>query len=140
MPCGKRDATVISSSFPNWVGNSIGAQAGGGVLVAAGAVLIVSSGVAMGRSLAVGPRPPAGGTLVTHGPYRLVRHPIYLGAILFFAGGSLLFNWAGLLLTAGLAVLWATQARAEERYLIDTFPEYAAYRSRVRYRLVPFLY
>ena len=108
--------------------------------VAAAAVLIVSASVAMGSSLAIGPRPKPGGSLVTRGPYRLVRHPAYLGTLLFFAGLSLLFNWSALVLTAGFAVLWGAQARAEERFLVERFPEYEEYRRRVRYRLVPFVY
>ena len=131
---------MTSWFLPEWVGNSVGAQAAGGVLVATGAVLIVSAGVAMGNSLAIGPRPKPGGSLVTCGPYRLVRHPAYLGTILFFAGLSLLFNWRALVLTAGFAVLWGAQARAEERFLVERFPEYEEYRRRVRYRLVPFVY
>ena len=39
-----------------------------------------------------------------------------------------------------LAVLWAGKARVEEGYLEQRFPEYESYRSRVRYRLVPFVY
>jgi len=77
---------------------------------------------------------------VTKGPFRLVRNPFYLGLLLICAGGSLERSWIGLGLTVLLRLLWAAKVRTEERYLAARFPEYADYRQRVRYRLVPFVY
>jgi protein-S-isoprenylcysteine O-methyltransferase Ste14 len=42
--------------------------------------------------------------------------------------------------TAGLGVLWAFKAGVEEHYLRDRYPEYDAYATRVRFRLVPWVY
>jgi protein-S-isoprenylcysteine O-methyltransferase Ste14 len=132
-------AVVVSWFFPPWV-KGVVPQVVGGVLLAAGAVLLVTARVTMGRSFTVRPRPRAEGSLVTGGPFRLVRHPTYLGALLCLAGGSLFRSWTGLALTGVLAVLWAGKARAEEGYLAEKFPEYGEYAARVRYRLVPFVY
>jgi protein-S-isoprenylcysteine O-methyltransferase Ste14 len=132
-------AIFASWFFPPWV-KGIAPQVVGGVLVAAGAGVLFTARAAMGASFTVQPRPRAEGALVTSGPFRIVRHPIYLGALLCLAGGSLFRSWTGLALTGVLAVLWAGKARVEERYLSARFPEYEAYRRRVRHRLVPFLY
>jgi protein-S-isoprenylcysteine O-methyltransferase Ste14 len=132
-------AIVVSWFFPPWV-KGIAPQVVGGVLAATGAVLLFSARAALGSSFTVQPRPRDDAALVTGGPFRIVRHPIYLGALLCLAGGSLFRSWTGLALTGGLAVLWAGKARVEERYLSGRFPEYAAYRRRVRYRLLPYVY
>jgi len=132
-------AIVVSWFFPPWITGDV-ARIVAIVLLAAGGVLIVTTRVAMGRSFTVLPKPRPGGELVTSGPFRLVRHPIYLGVLLCLAGGSLLHSWSGIALTGALAILWAGKARVEERYLQKRFPEYDSYRSRVRYRLVPFVY
>jgi protein-S-isoprenylcysteine O-methyltransferase Ste14 len=102
-----------------------------GFLVALlGVALAVWAGRAMGRSLSPFPRPPLDAELVDQGPYRVVRHPIYLGGTLFFAGLSLVFSVYGLALTVVLAVFWFAKARLEERHLAERFPEYADYRRR----------
>jgi protein-S-isoprenylcysteine O-methyltransferase Ste14 len=130
---------IASWFFPPWVRGTV-FEIVGGVLIAVGAVLFVTARLAMGRSFTIQPRPPSGGSLITNGPFRIVRHPIYLGVTLCLAGASLFHSWTGLALTGGLAILWAAKARVEERYLSARFPEYGAYRHRVRYRLVPFVY
>jgi len=105
-----------------------------------GAALLVWARRTLGASFTEFPRPKPGGRLVTDGPFALVRHPIYGGAILFFAGCSLAFSPWGLAATLVLALLWAAKARVEERHLAARFPAYSAYRERVRKRLLPLVY
>lgn len=84
----------------------------------------------MGHSLSPFPRPPRDAELVESGPFRFLRHPIYVGGTLFFAGLSLVFSVYGLILTALLALFWVAKARLEERHLSARFPGYADYRRR----------
>ena len=112
----------------------------GWVFIGLGLTLTIATRIAMGRSFTVLPEPRAGAELVTKGPFRIVRNPMYLGVLLLFAGVSLNRNWVGLGLTGVLAVLWAGKVRVEERHLERRFPAYADYRRPVRWRLVPFIY
>lgn len=82
----------------------------------------------MGDSLSPFPRPPRHTHLVQDGPFRYLRHPIYVGGTLFLAGLSLVFSVYALALTALVAILWFFKARVEERHLEARFPEYAEYR------------
>lgn len=84
------------------------------------------------------PEPKVGAVLVTHGPYRWVRHPMYLAVMVTMAafcvaGGAL--QWG--LLAALLGVL-AAKATREERSLPLVHPGYADYRARTR-AILPFL-
>jgi protein-S-isoprenylcysteine O-methyltransferase Ste14 len=112
----------------------------GASLTGIGVIVVAWARIALGRSFTVLPRPRQGGELVTGGPFRVVRHPVYLGATLLFVGLSLLYSWSSLILSVALALLWAAKARVEERYLVERFPAYEEYRRRVRRRLVPFVY
>jgi protein-S-isoprenylcysteine O-methyltransferase Ste14 len=79
------------------------------------------------------------GGLVTTGPYRYVRHPIYT-SILLFAVGSLVGNpsWpaGGLVFVIVLGAV--ARIRLEERFLLARYPEYAAYAARTK-RMVPYI-
>ena len=112
----------------------------GWVLIGVGLALAVGTRLALGRSFTVLPQPRARSELVTTGPFRLVRNPMYLGLLLVFAGASLNRSWIGLGSDRRARCPLGGKARVEERYLAEQFPEYAEYAARVRYRLVPFVY
>jgi protein-S-isoprenylcysteine O-methyltransferase Ste14 len=107
----------------------------GAVMALAGVALVVRSRVALGAAWSLVPRADQRMGLVTTGPYRLVRHPIYLGFTLFAAGEALAFaSWPALLVVlGGLLPSFVWRARAEEALLGRTFDErHAAYRRRTR--------
>jgi protein-S-isoprenylcysteine O-methyltransferase Ste14 len=76
--------------------------------------------------------------VISTGPYAHVRHPMYSGMILFFAGVPLLLgSWWGLMMVPLFLLLFAIRTRIEERTLREGLPGYADYVTRVRYRLFP---
>jgi protein-S-isoprenylcysteine O-methyltransferase Ste14 len=82
-----------------------------------------------------------GQTVVSTGPYRYVRHPMYTAFIALTAGGALfLGSWYGLLGCVPLAVLVAVRATLEERTLSRELAGYDDYVRRVRRRLIPFVW
>ncbi len=82
-------------------------------------------------------RPPR---LVTTGPYRYVRHPIYSAALVFFAGFVALWpSWWKAAAWVVLATVCVAKGRLEEAALVARFPDYDAYRRGRRF-LVPGLW
>ena len=77
-------------------------------------------------------------TVVSHGPYQLVRHPAYAGAILYeLAVPVLLGSWWAMVPSALSALLLALRTALEDRTLQAELPGYAEYSRRVRSRLLP---
>jgi protein-S-isoprenylcysteine O-methyltransferase Ste14 len=82
-----------------------------------------------------------GQRVISTGPYRVVRHPMYAGALLLFIGTPLwLGSWWGVAVGAAFSLLMAARAVLEERTLARELPGYEGYLGRVRYRLVPYLW
>ena len=131
-------AAVLGARWPDgtqpWLGIA------GVALAVFGAGLGIAAGRAMGRGMTPFPRPREGSTLVQEGPYRLVRHPVYLAGTLFFGGLSLATSPCALAVTLALLLVWALKARVEERFLAAQFPGYAEYSRDVRWRLLPWVY
>jgi protein-S-isoprenylcysteine O-methyltransferase Ste14 len=79
-----------------------------------------------------------GHQVIRTGPYAIVRHPMYSGAIFFFFGISLLLgSWWGAAITPIFIGLFAMRAVIEERTLAAGLPNYRDYIEQVRYRLLP---
>lgn len=91
-------------------------------------------------NFSIHPRPLRRARLITSGPYRFIRHPIYLSVFLFLLGLALYAGhpagWVGVLVTSAAM---AGKMQIEERYLAERFPEYTTYRSHT-WRLIPFIY
>lgn len=83
----------------------------------------------------------AGQEVISTGLYALVRHPMYVGGLVFIFGIPLaLGSWWGLLTFIPLTVLIVWRLLDEERLLVKNLPGYAEYRSEVKYRLIPFVW
>ena len=83
---------------------------------------------------------PGGAPILTKGPYRFVRHPMYL-AVLIFVGSGIAAHLSAWTVAAGIAVTGVIVARVlvEERLLRAKYPEYLEY-SRSTKALVPFVF
>ncbi|HEY5265814.1 MAG TPA: isoprenylcysteine carboxylmethyltransferase family protein [Acidimicrobiales bacterium] len=78
--------------------------------------------------------------LVTSGPYRLVRHPIYSGILVAGLGTATALNWLAIIPVALAGVYFVYSAHVEERYLSEQFPDaYPAYRLSTK-MLIPFIF
>jgi protein-S-isoprenylcysteine O-methyltransferase len=100
------------------------------IVIALGLILRTWAVVSLGRwftwNVTVQPRQ----TLVTDGPYRLVRHPSYMGAWLMFVGSCVLLRSYVAAFAASVLLLLAflRRIRHEELLMLATFPEYEAYK------------
>jgi protein-S-isoprenylcysteine O-methyltransferase Ste14 len=82
-----------------------------------------------------------GHQVVTGGPYRYVRHPMYVGIILLFPCMTLfLGSWWALVPASLIAVLMVIRTALEDRTLLAELPGYTEYAQQVRYRLLPGLW
>ena len=86
---------------------------------------------------------PTEGGLVTAGPYRYWRHPIYAAVLLFIWAGVLTQGTPptmnALVLAVVATIMTAIRIQAEEQLLLASMPEYATYAAHTK-RLVPFVF
>jgi protein-S-isoprenylcysteine O-methyltransferase Ste14 len=106
----------------------------------AAAGLMIWARVTFGvRSFHAGASPTEGG-LVTTGPYRRIRHPIY-AAISLFCWAGIAGNLSLLSVAAGMVLLIGAWLRitSEEALLVVRYPEYKSYAAGTK-RMIPFVY
>ena len=86
---------------------------------------------------------PTQGGLVTHGPYRYWRHPIYAAVLLFVWAGVFsqgrMPSLQAIALAFAATLMTAVRISAEEQLLKGTFLDYPAYSARTK-RIIPFLF
>jgi protein-S-isoprenylcysteine O-methyltransferase Ste14 len=79
-----------------------------------------------------------GQAVISTGPYALVRHPMYAGALLLLLGTPpALGSWWGFVAIIPLLLALILRLLDEERLLAKELPGYAEYRAKVRWRLIP---
>jgi protein-S-isoprenylcysteine O-methyltransferase Ste14 len=77
--------------------------------------------------------------LVTSGPYKFVRHPIYSGILLAVLGTSLALDTYGLIAFGAIGLYFIYSARVEEQLMTTSFPStYPSYRAKTK-MLIPFV-
>ena len=137
-------AGVAQNSYtpPTGVPNpeGVGVQLIGVILCAAGIAIAIWARVYLGRNWSGTPSIKEGHELVTSGPYRFVRHPIYTGMILAFLGSALVAGiiWSVVFLFFTINFLY--RIPVEERYMTQLFPDqYPEYKKKTR-ALVPFIW
>lgn len=122
------DYTGTLQIIPEWAGAS---------LQIISVVWQIAAKVVLGRSFGL---LPASRGLVTRGPYRVVRHPIYMGYLISHIGFLLSnFSVQNLLVLGALYVAQTVRMLREEAVLGES-PEYRAYAAQVRWRIVPFVF
>ncbi|MGO9248489.1 MAG: methyltransferase family protein [Solirubrobacteraceae bacterium] len=111
----------------------------GAVVFASGIALAIWARIQLGRNWGMPMTQKAEPELVTSGPYRFVRHPIYSGLLAGLLGTALVTNLIGLIVVAILGGYFYYSASVEEKNLIATFPTaYPAYRTSTK-MLIPFV-
>lgn len=112
----------------------------GSVLCWAGIALAIWARYHLGRNWSNHPDIKEGHELVTSGPYRILRHPIYTGMLAALLGTALLAGWFWFIVCVVATVMFVRRIHIEEGYMSDLFPGiYPDYKKRTK-ALVPFLW
>ena len=124
------------SQMPRWL-----QWLGAGILLASFYIFYLTFRENTYLSPAVRIQSDRGQTVVSTGPYRHVRHPLYAGFVLFTVGTALLLGSAyGLFGALVLSALIAWRATREEQVLQRELAGYGEYMARVKYRFFPYVW
>ncbi|MBK6731069.1 MAG: isoprenylcysteine carboxylmethyltransferase family protein [Bacteroidetes bacterium] len=109
------------------------------VTSASGFIVAIVAMITLNRNLRAVPTPVENGTLITHGIFSIVRHPIYTGILLVAFGGLVIhFSFALLSIAIALFILFSIKSSYEERMLSEKYNGYKDYRLKTG-KLFPFI-
>ena len=130
---------MVSSAIDVVPADSISATLGV-ILTAGGIALAIWARVHLGRNWSAEPTLKESHHLVTTGPYRFIRHPIYAGELLAIIGSALVGGVIWIVVFFVLIALVSYRIHKEERMLSEEFPEgYRTYAKNTR-RFIPFVF
>lgn len=130
-------AVIVLDVHYSWSSVPAAVALAGDVLVAAGLLLVLLT-FSANQFAAATVQVEAGQTVISKGPYALIRHPMYSGMLLVILGAPLAIgSWWGLALFPPLLALIIWRLLNEERYLMAHLPGYKEYRACVTHRLIP---
>lgn len=119
---------------------SYGLQVVGVIILAAGVAFAIWARRHLGRDWSGTPSMKEGHELVTSGPYRFVRHPIYTGITVAFIGSALVNGFAWIIIFVIFTALLLFRIPKEEGYMMQLFPDrYPEYKRRTK-ALIPFVW
>jgi protein-S-isoprenylcysteine O-methyltransferase Ste14 len=132
---------VRLGAFRNHAVNTDPLRAGIGlVLFALGLAFAIWARVHIGRNWGTPMTQKREPELVTSGPYRLVRHPIYSGILVAGVGTAVALTWFWLIVVGLAGTYFIYSATVEERFLTEQFPDaYPTYKRTTR-MLVPYVF
>ncbi len=111
---------------------------GAGLFALSSALIIWALAVNRHAETTVRIQTDRGHQVVTCGPYRVVRHPMYVGALVMYPATALVWgSAAALAIGVALDLLFVWRTGREDRTLREELPGYEAYTTVTRYRLVP---
>jgi protein-S-isoprenylcysteine O-methyltransferase Ste14 len=112
----------------------------GVILCAVGIAFLVWARLALGRNWSQTVSVKEGHELVTSGPYRYVRHPMYTGCLIACVGSAIVCAGAWIFLLVVLGALFLWRVGAEDKLMAQQFPnEYPDYKRRTN-ALIPFVW
>lgn len=104
----------------------------GSILIFIALIILSIAAVNLRPALTIMPEPKVGAPFITKGIYKIVRHPMYLGVILFGVGLSLIkYSLVGILFTVILIVDLKIKHRYEDRLLLEKWPAAREYQGQV---------
>ncbi len=106
-----------------------------GVFLAVLAIYVVKI-----RNVNITPTVKANSELITSGPYRIIRHPMYIAQLIAVVPLVIdYFSWYRLLAIVVLLTTLLVKIQYEEKQLLEHYPEYADYKKKTNY-LIPMIY
>lgn len=126
-------AWFIIAAYTGRYGENIFFKISGIILMLMGQVGYLAALVYLGNNWSMWIEIKDGHALITDGPYKIVRHPMYFSMMLvLFGSGLAISNYVILIFSLFAGVIYYDRAKVEEEMLKDEFPEYDGYSKKVK--------